>query len=187
MPPSMLFLIIVAIVLVLFVIITFNKFIKRRNLVEEAWSGIDVQLKRRHNLIPNIVETVKGYSKHEKQLLEDIVLVRSNVDKAATVNERGETEIALSKSLRNLFAVAESYPELKANENFIELQKELSEREKDISLARRYYNGAVRNMNILVESFPSNLVGQATGFKQADYFEIEYAVQREAPDVKFSE
>ncbi|MBU1023777.1 LemA family protein [bacterium] len=173
--------------LVLYFIITYNRFIRSHNLVKEAWSGIDVQLKRRHNLIPNIVETVKGYSKHEKQLLEDIVLVRSNVDKASSVNERGETEIALSKSLRNLFAVAESYPELKANENFIELQKELSEMEKDISLARRYYNGAVRNLNILVESFPGSLVAQLTGFKQADYFEIEYAVQREAPDVKFSE
>ncbi len=186
MPQSTIIFVAIVLIVLVYVIVTFNKFIRRQNLTEEAWSGIDVQLKRRHNLIPNIVETVKGYSKHERELLEDIVKIRNSVDNASNVGERGESENALSTSIRNLFAVAESYPELKANENFLDLQKQLAAIEKDISMARRYYNGAVRSLNILAESFPSSLVAKLTGFKSADYFELEYAIQRDAPEVKMT-
>lgn len=164
-------------------IVIFNKLVKGKNMVQEAWSGIDVQLKRRHNLIPNIVETVKGYAQHEKQLFEDVALVRSNIDSTGNIRNIGDNESGLSRSLRNLFAVAEAYPELKANENFMGLQKSLAEIEEDISMARRYYNGTVRNLNILIETFPNSLVAGMTGFKAAEFFEIEFAVQREAPEV----
>ena len=184
MNPALMIAVVIIALIIVWAISTYNRMVKGKNLVEEGWSGIDVQLKRRYDLIPNIVETVKGYSKHEKQLFEDIALIRSNIDKANTVNQRGETEIALSKSLRNLFAIAEAYPELKANTGFLDLQKSLSEIEDQISMARRYYNGTVRNMNILVESFPNSLVAGASGFKSEPFFEIEFAIQREAPGVK---
>lgn len=184
--PATIGFVIVVLALLVYVITIYNKLIRGENLVEEAWSGIDVQLKRRHNLIPNIVETVKGYSKHEKELLENIVKIRNNVDNSSNVGERGESENALSKSIKSLFAVAEAYPDLKANENFLDLQKQLVVIEKDISLARRYYNGAVRALNILVESFPSSLVAKMTAKESADYFELEYATQRDAPEIKMT-
>jgi len=178
--------IIAVVIIIIFFVAVFNKLIKARNLVQEAWSGIDVQLKRRHDLIPNIVETVKGYSKHERELMEDISLIRSNAEKAETIAKRGQSENAISRSLRNLFALAEAYPDLKANKNFLDLQRELSEIEEQISMARRYYNGTVRDLNILIQSFPSNMVAGVSGFKEAEFFEIEYALQREAPEVKLS-
>lgn len=178
-----LFIILLVLLIISFVVI-FNKLVRGRNLVKEGWSGIDVQLKRRHDVIPNIVETVKGYAGHEKKLFEEVSRIRSNAENSKSVKESGVSEIAVSKSLRNLFALAEAYPELKANQNFMELQKTLSEIEEQISLARRYYNGTARDMNILVESFPSSIVAGLGGFKKADFFEIEYAAHRDAPEVK---
>jgi LemA protein len=178
--------IVILILLIIMGVVIFNRLVRGRNLVKEGWSGIDVQLKRRHDLIPNIVETVKGYAGHEKQLFEEVSRIRSNAENSKSVKESGLSEIAVTKSLRNLFALAEAYPELKANQNFMELQKTLAEIEEQISLARRYYNGTARDMNILVESFPSSIVAGLSGFKKADFFEIEYAAHREAPEVKLA-
>ena len=154
-------------------------------MVEEGWSGIDVQLKKRSNLIPNILSSVKGYMKHEKGLLEKITTLRSQSDAADNVLDQAKVESSLSGSLMNLFAVAENYPELKANENFLDLQKQLQEIEDEIQMARRYYNGTVRNNNVLVESFPSNIIANSFHFGKFDFFEIEDLSVREVPKVEF--
>ena len=154
-------------------------------MVEEGWSGIDVQLKRRSNLIPNILSSVKGYMSHEKKLLEEITELRAQSDAADNVIDQGKAESSLSGSLMNLFAVAENYPELKANENFLDLQKQIQEIEDDIQMARRYYNGTVRNNNVLVESFPTNIVANFFSFIKADFFEIEDQSVRDVPKVEF--
>ena len=175
---------IIAIVL-LYLITSYNNLIKKKNLVEEGWSSIDVQLKRRSNLIPNILSSVKGYMSHEKNLFEEITELRSQSDAADNVIDQGKAESSLSGSLMNLFAVAENYPDLKANENFLDLQKQLQEIEDDIQMARRYYNGTVRNNNVLVESFPTNLIANAFSFGKADFFEIEDQNVRDVPKVEF--
>jgi LemA protein len=172
-------------ILLLFIITSYNKLIKNKNLVAEGWSSIDVQLKKRSNLIPNILSSVKGYMSHEKKLLEEITELRSQSVAANNVIDQGKAESSLSGSLMNLFAVAENYPELKANENFLDLQKQLQEIEDDIQMARRYYNGTVRNNNVLVESFPTNLVANAFSFEKSDFFEIEDQKVRDVPKVKF--
>jgi len=165
-------------------IIIFNRFIRLRALMQEAWSGVDVQLKRRHDLIPAIVDTVKGYAHYEKNLMEEITRMRGSMMTAMSVKEKGAAENGLSQTLKSIFAVAENYPDLKANQNFLNLQKTLVDTEDQIQMARRYYNGTTRNYNILAESFPSNLIARAFNFKGADYFEIEYATERKVPDVK---
>ena len=175
----------IIVILTLYLITSYNNLIKNKNLVEEGWSGIDVQLKRRSNLIPNILSAVKGYMSHEKNLLEEITKLRSQSDAADNVIDQGKAESSLSGSLMNLFAVAENYPELKANENFLDLQKQLQEIEDDIQKARRYYNGTVRNNNVLVESFPTNLIANAFSFEKNDFFEIEDQSVREVPKVEF--
>jgi LemA protein len=177
--------IVIAIVICLWGVVSFNRFIRGSQFVREAWSGIDVQLKRRYDLVPALVETVKGYREHERKLFEEIADMRSRCMSAEGVREKGEAENGLTRAIRSLFAVAEAYPQLKASENFLGLQKNLSEIEDQIQLARRYYNGTVRNYNIRVESFPSMLVAGLCGFRRADFFEIEYATERTAPDVKF--
>jgi LemA protein len=163
----------------------YNRFIRGKNLMQEAWSGIDVQLKRRHDLIPNLVETAKGYMQYERSVLQEITELRSKSMSATSVGEKGAVENALSRTLRSLFAVAEAYPDLKANQNFLDLQKNLTDTEEQIQLARRYYNGTVRDFNILVEAFPSALVASMFGFKLAEFFEIEAVAEREVPSVKF--
>ncbi len=177
--------IIIVVPVAIIAVIIFNRLIRLRNLMQEAWSGIDVQLKRRYNLIPNIVETVKGYMQHERKVLEEVTSLRSKITDTSGIKESGEGENRLSKALKSIFALAEAYPDLKANQGFINLHKNLAEIEDQIQLARRYYNGTVRNYNISVESFPGNLVAQLFNFKKADFFEIEYATEREVPDVKF--
>jgi LemA protein len=183
------FLPIVILVLLFFVgiwlIAIYNKLVRYRNLVEEAWSGIDVQLKRRSNLIPNLIETVKGYLKHEKTLLAEVTELRSKSMGLKEIGERGKMENALGRSLANLFAVAEAYPDLKANQNFIDLQSQLASVEDQIQMARRYFNGSVRNLNILIESFPSNQVAKMFNFTKKEFFEIEDQKDRTVPKVKF--
>jgi LemA protein len=164
----------------------YNRFVRLRNLMAEAWSGIDVQLKRRVDLVPNLVETVKGYAGHEKELFEKIAASRAQSVSAGSVREQAAAESALTASLRTLFAVAEAYPELKANTNFLELQKSLAEIEDQVQMARRYYNGTVRENNVLVDSFPSNLVARLSGFAKADFFELEDDAERKAPQVRFN-
>jgi len=163
----------------------FNRLVRNRNLVLEGWSGIDVQLKRRYDLIPNLVETVKGYAGHEKETLAKVIELRNSASRAQTASEKAPIENMLTQTLRQLFALAEAYPDLKANQNFLDLQARLTEIEEQIQFARRYYNGTARDMNILVQSFPSNIIARSFGFTEVDYFEIELATEREAPRVKF--
>ena len=170
--------------LAIYLVTLFNRLVKSRQLAEEGWSGIDVQLKRRADLVPSLVETVKGYAGHERALFDEIVLLRTQVGRLAEsdVAGRGQLEGALSDALTKLMALAEAYPDLKASGNFRDLQAALAEVEDEIQMARRYYNGATRNVNVLVESFPSNLVAQAFGFRHRDYFEIGDA-DRAVPEV----
>ena len=175
----------IALIVVLGAALTYNRLVRLRNMVKEGWSDIDVQLKRRATLIPNLVETVKGYVGHERSLLSEIANLRSRSLQAQGVGQKGEIETALSKSLGSLMAVAEGYPDLKANQNFLELQKELTEIEDQIQTARRYYNGTVRNLNIAVESFPSNIAAKLFIFVQAEFFAIDDANDRQAPPVSF--
>ena len=164
----------------------YNRLVKLKNLVAEAWSGIDVQLKKRYDLIPNLVETVKGYATHEKETFENVTRARSAAQQATTVEGQQAAENALKGSLVNLMAVAERYPDLKANTNFLDLQNKLSEVEGDIEKARRYYNGNVREQNTLIESFPSNLVANSFGFAKSVFFELENQAEKQAPSVKFA-
>jgi len=164
----------------------YNGLVRGKNLVAEAWSGIDVQLKRRHDLIPNLVETVKGYASHEKQIFEDVAKFRNAAIGAGNPRDAAVAEMGLSGALKNLFAVAEAYPDLKANTNFLQLQQELGNTENEIQSARRYYNGAAREMNVRVESFPSNIVAGMFHFAKAEYFEMENPAERAVPEVKFS-
>lgn len=167
--------------IVLWAVLTYNRFVKLVNLVKEAWSGIDVQLKRRFNLVPNLVEVVKGYAKHEAGTLERVTQMRVG---SQNVSEREAEEGQISRALANLFAVAEAYPDLKASQNFLDLQDNLDEIEDHIQLARRYYNGSVRDLNVLVESFPSNLIARIFNFTTAEFFEIELARQRDVPKIE---
>lgn len=162
-----------AVLLGLWLIATYNGLITNRNQVDEAWSDIDVQLKRRYDLIPNLVETVKGYAKHEKSAFENVTKARSAAMGAKSPEMREEAENQLSGALKTLFAVAEAYPELKANENFKALQDELSDTENKIQAARRFYNGTVRDFNIKVEVFPTNLIAQMLGFAKRPFFELD--------------
>jgi len=176
----------VIIVLVLFWLAgTYNGLVKLKNRTKEAWADIDVQLKRRYDLIPNLVETVKGYAAHEKGLFERVTEARSRAMGAKTVKEKGEAENYLADTLKTLFAVVENYPDLKANQNFLELQKELVDTEDKVQAARRFYNGNVRDLNIKIESFPANLVAGFLGFEKMDLFEVAEPAQREAPKVSF--
>jgi len=173
--------------IVLFAISLYNTLVKNRQMAGEGWSGIDVQLKRRADLIPNLLEAVKGYMAHEKELLEEVTRLRSQAvaGNSGSPEQRASLEGALSGALGRLMAVAESYPDLKANENFKEFQQALEETENEISMSRRYYNGAVRNLNVSVESFPSMLIARQFGFVKAEYFEIEDEADRAVPKVKF--
>ena len=175
---------IVVAVIVLWFILTYNRLVVLKNRAKEAWSDIDVQLKRRYNLIPNLVETVKGYAVHERELFENVTKARAQAMQAQSIKEKGEAENALSSTLKSLFAVAEGYPDLKASANFLELQRELRDAEDKIQAARRFYNTNVRDLNIRIESFPVNLISGLLGFKKMDFFEAE-AGEKELPKVKF--
>lgn len=181
-------LLIVILAIMAYVVIAYNGLVKARQMMREAWSGIDVQLKRRADLIPNLVETVKGYAGHEQKTFQEVSELRTRAQGMPRddVAGRAQVEGMLGQALGRLFAVAEAYPELKANQNFIQLQGALATLESEIQMARRYYNGAARDLNIRVESFPSNLVAGTFGFRQAEFFEIEDAADRAVPDVSFN-
>lgn len=179
-------LVLVALAAVLLAFI-YNKFVRQRNLVDEAWRQVDVELHRRHDLIPNLVETVKGYAGHEREALEDVVRARAAAtDPGSSPAEQAQQEGVLGQALGRLFALSEAYPDLKANTNFLELQRELASTEDRIAAARRYYNANVRALNTSVESFPSNIVAGMFGFDKAEYFEVEDVAIRSAPAVDFS-
>jgi len=181
-------LIILAVILTVFLlgVTQYNRLVRSRQMTQEGLSGIDVQLKRRADLIPNLLEAVKGYMGHERQVLERVTELRTKSLQAGSVAEKGQVEGMLTEALRTLFAVAENYPDLKASQNFMELQQSLADIEEQIQLSRRYYNGAARNLNILVESFPSNIVARMFGFTQVEYFELEDQGDRAVPRVSFS-
>jgi len=159
--------------------------VARKNQTKEAWADIDVQLKRRYDLIPNLVETVKGYASHERELFEKVTEARTRAMGAQTIKEHGEAENMLAGALKSLFAVSENYPQLRASENFLELQRELTDTEDKIQAARRFYNGNARDLNIVIESFPSNIIAGIFIFKQAEFFELEDAAAKEPVRVGF--
>jgi LemA protein len=170
-----------------YAIVIYNSLVSNRQMVREGWSGIDVQLKRRTDLIPNLMETVKGYMAHERETLDAVINARAKATSAAASGPeaRAKAEGELSSALGRLLAIAEAYPDLKANTTFLEFQAALQSVEDEIQMARRYYNGAVRNLNIQVESFPSNIVANTFKFEQAEYFELENEAERAVPQVKF--
>lgn len=171
--------------LVVWAVGLYNQLVKKKNHVEDGWSGIDVQLKRRYDLIPNLVKVVKQYAKHEEQTLEKVIKLRNQAQQADNPHQQIKQEQALSKALSGLMVQVEAYPDLKANTNFLDLQKQLQQIETDIQYARRYYNGAVREYNTLVQSFPSNIIAQKYNFLEAEYFEIENTEHADNPDINF--
>ena len=173
----------VTIAIVVFVVQIFNNLVRMRNVVREGWSGIDVQLRRRTDLVPNLVETVKGYAAHERGLFEDVAKNRAQSIAADNVGGQATAENALQGSLVRLFAVAEAYPDLKANRNFLDLQQQLAEVEDQLQMARRYYNGAARNLNIGIQSFPAVLLARPFGFREEPFFELDDRSQATAPQV----
>jgi LemA protein len=175
----------VLIVVGLYAISIYNRLVANRNLVKEGWSGIDVQLRRRADLVPNLIETVKGYAAHEKGIFEEVTAARARSLSAQGVGAQAAAESGMQAALGRLFAVAEAYPDLKADANFRELQTQLATVEEDIQSSRRYYNGAARNLNTLIESFPSNLVANQFRFTPVDYFEIGDEAARAVPKVDF--
>ena len=174
-----------AVLLVIWFGVLYNILIKLRTRVREAWSDIDVQLKRRYNLIPNLVETVKGYAAHEKEVFEKVTEARTRAMAAKTPTDHAQAENMLTGALKTLFAVSENYPQLRASENFLELQKELRDTEDKIQAARRFYNSNVREYNIKIQSLPDVLIASLFGFKKEDFFEIQETSAREPVQVKF--
>ena len=169
---------------VLWAVFAYNRFVTLINRAKEAWSDIDVQLKRRYDLIPNLVETVKGYATHEREAFENVTKARAQSMQAGTPGAKAQAENILSGALKSLFAVAEAYPDLKANQNFAQLQSELSDTENKIQAARRFYNGNVRDLNTSIETFPSNLIANMFKFEPREFFELEEAAAKEPVKVK---
>ena len=173
--------------IIIWLVASFNGFVARVNRTKEAWADIDVQLKRRYDLIPNLVETVKGYAKHESTAFENVTKARAAAMGATSAPDKAKAEDTLSGTLKSLFAVAEAYPDLKANVNFLELQRELSDTENKVQASRRFYNGNVRDLNIAIQSFPGNVIASMFGFKMMDLFELASDEQsaRQPVAVKF--
>ncbi len=176
---------IVLALLLLWGVSIYNKLVRLRNTMKASWSDIDVQCKKRYDLVPNLVETVKGYAGHEKSVFENVTRARSMAMQATTPAEMAKAENLLRDTLKSLFAVAEAYPELKANANFLQLQSQLQELENQIEAARRYYNAVVRDLNTQIETFPSNVVASIFGFKQGDFFQLETPEERRPVKVSF--
>ncbi|MFC1656839.1 LemA family protein [Patescibacteria group bacterium] len=172
-------------IIIIWAISVYNSLITLRTRSEEAWSDIDVQLKRRYNLIPNLVETVKGYATHEKSVFENVTKARSEAINASGVEDQSKAENMLSGALKSLFAVAENYPNLKASDNFAKLQDELTDTENKIEAARRFYNSNIRDLNIKIERFPEKIIAGSLNFKKKDMFELDLEEERKAVKVQF--
>ena len=181
-----LILLLVIVALGAMVVGTYNRLVGLRQRANQAFADIDVQLQQRHDLIPNLVETVKGYASHERETFDELARLRSSGQAQADVGQRAQTETAITAAIGKVMAVAEAYPELKASTNFQQLQKDLADTEDQIQLARRYYNGAVRDFNVMIEQFPSNLIANIGAFKPAPFFQIEKEADRAAPKVTFA-
>ena len=177
----------ILVVLILWAVLAYNKFVTLINRAKEAWSDIDVQLKRRYDLIPNLVNTVKGYATHESDVFDNVTKARAQAMGAQNIVDKGKTENMLASALKSVFAVAEAYPELKANQNFLSLQTELSDTENKIQAARRFYNGNVRDLNIAIDSFPSNLISNMFHFMKMELFTLDDsdAAAKKPVEVKF--
>lgn len=182
----LLFLVAIPVVLVLWFVGIFNGLVQLRNRVKNAWSQIDVQLKRRHDLIPNLVETAKGYMKHERETLENITKARNLAAQPHGVAEQGKVEAGLTQAMSNFFVVVENYPDLKANKNFLQIQEELTSTENKIGFARQFYNDETMKFNTKIEQFPSNVIAGMFNFKQSEFFEIEEPAERVVPKVSFN-
>ncbi len=176
----------VVVALVLWLVMAYNTFVRYRNRTQESWADIDVQLKRRYDLIPNLVNTVQGYAAHEKETLANVTEMRTRAMGMQDPAKRAEAENMLTDALKSLFAVSENYPDLKANQNFLELQKELSDTENKIQSARRFYNTNVRDLNTALQSFPNNLVSGMFGFKESVFFELDDEAAKEPVAVNFN-
>ena len=177
--------IVLVVVVVVWAINVYNRLISMRTLKEEGWSGIDVQLKRRHDLVGNLVNAVKGYMQHEKVVLEEIARLRTAAQQASGVSNVAAAESGLNQALGRLFAVMENHPDLKANENVLNLQESLNSLEEEIQMARRYYNATARDLNIIIQSFPSSIIARRYGFENADFFELVNAAEAAVPQVSF--
>ena len=179
----MIYIIIPALIVIIgaFIAGMYNKLVRLRNTVKSAWSDIDVFLKKRFNLIPGLVETVKGYAKHEREVFEKVTEARSKAMQAASPGEAAKSDNMLKDTLKSLFAVAEAYPDLKANQNFLQFQNQFQEIESSIEAARRYYNAVVRDFNILIESFPSNIIASMFNFKQEEFFQLDEPEEQRKP------
>jgi LemA protein len=176
-----------AVLIIVAGIVIYNKLVRLRTTVKSSWSDIDVQLKKRYDLVPNLVETVKGYASHEKSVLENVTMARAAAMKASSPADKAKAENMFTETLKSLFAVAEAYPQLRANENFMQLQQQLKELEDNIEYARRYYNAVVRDYNIMTETFPSNIVAGQFRFEKSEFFELEEAgLERKPVKVSFS-
>lgn len=175
----------VIVLLIIVFIGIYNSLVRRKNQAEEAWSDIEVQMKRRYDLIPNVVETVKGYAAHEKGVFEEVTLARTRAMGATTAPDKAKAENVLSNTLKTLFAVAENYPDLKANANFLDLQRELADTENKIQSARRFYNSVIREYNTSTQSFPTNIIASMFGFSKKDFFDLDNPEEAKPVQVKF--
>jgi LemA protein len=182
---TLIILLVVFVILVFWLFGMYNGLVKLRNQVKNAWSQIDVQLKRRHDLIPNLVETARGYMKHERETLESITKARNLAVQASGPAEQGKAEGQLNEAISRFLVVVENYPDLKASQNFLALQEELTTTENKVGFSRQFYNDQVQQFNTRIESVPTNIIANMFNFKQAEFFEIEVAAEREAPQVKF--
>jgi len=176
----------ILVAIALYAVAVYNRLVRQRNMVREGWSGIDVQLKRRTDLVPNLVETVKAYAAHERGVFEEVAAKRASSIAANSVQGQASAEQALHGALGRLFAVAEAYPELKANKNFLDLQQQLATIEDQLQMARRYYNGSVRNLNISIQSFPNNVMARMLGFRPEPFFGLEDRASGAAPTITFA-
>lgn len=185
MDPISWIILIAVVAIVLWIVGVYNGLVTLKNRADEAWSDIDVQLKRRYDLIPNLIETVKGYAAHERELFQRVTEARTRAMGAQAPGEKAQAENILSGTLKTLFAVAENYPQLKASENFLELQRELTDTEDKIQAARRFYNGNVRDLNIKIESFPEVIIAKQLGYGKREFFGVENEAEKEPVKVKF--
>jgi LemA protein len=184
---AVIIIVVIVVILALFLIATYNGMVKGRNKVDESWSGIDVQLKRRHDLVPNLVETVKGYATHEREVFQAVTDARTRAMSASTPAQAGAAEGILGQAIGRLFAVAEAYPDLKASQNFLELQGTLGQLESEIAASRRIYNSNVQSYNTRIQSFPGVVIAGSFGFQKREFFELENAADREPVAVSFSD
>jgi len=176
---------VLAVIIVVWGIGVYNRLISKRTLKDEGWSGVDVQLKRRHDLVGNLVNTVKGFMQHERGVLEEVARLRTSAQQANGVAAAAAAEAGLNQALGRLFAVMENHPDLKANQNVMHLQESLSSLEEQIQMARRYYNATVRDLNILIQSFPSSIIARRYGFAEGEFFELDNVAERAVPQVSF--